>query len=81
MEKKNSDFAQIDLLKERYRLRIQEQETRIKSSFSDITDNLTGVALFNKIRENLFGGSGFAFKLGIMAVTMLRKRLNRKNKK
>ncbi|NTV83218.1 MAG: hypothetical protein HGA23_02825 [Bacteroidales bacterium] len=81
MEKRNSEFAQIDLLKERYRHRIQEQETRIKSSFSDLSDNLTGVALFNKVKDNLFNGSGFAFKLGFMAVTMLRKRLNDRSKK
>ena len=53
----------------------------LRSSFSEITDNLTGAALLNKVRENLFSGSGFAFKLGFMAVNMLRNKLGQNKKK
>jgi hypothetical protein len=79
--KKNKNFQDIELLKERHRLRILKQELKIKAGLNELTDNLTGVAVINKVKENLFSGSGFAFKLGFMAVTMLRNRLNRKKKK
>jgi hypothetical protein len=81
MRKKKIDFLEIQILKKRHQKRILEQELKIKSSFSEITDNLTGVALLNKVRDNLFSGSGFAFKLGFMAVNMLRKRMNQNKKK
>jgi hypothetical protein len=81
MKKVNKDFLEIEILKERYKLRIMEQELKIKSGFNELTDNLTGVALLNKFKENLFSGSGFAFKLGFMVVTLLRDRLSRKKKK
>jgi hypothetical protein len=81
MKKKNIDFLEIEILKERHQKRILEQEMRLRSSFSEITDNLTGAALIGKVRENLFSGSGFAFKLGFMAVNMLRNRLIQNKKK
>ena len=81
MRKKKIDFLEIQILKKRHQKRILEQELKIKSSFSEITDNLTGVALLNKVRDNLFSGSGFAFKLGFMAVNMLRSRLSQNKKK
>jgi hypothetical protein len=75
MKKRNREFDELDLLKARYKKRILDQEILIKSSFNQFTDNLTGVALLNKVKDNLFTGSGFAFKLGFMAVSMLRKKL------
>jgi len=81
MKRKNNEFDQIDLLKKRYQQSIREQELKMKSSFSELSDNLTGVALFNRVKENLFTGSGFAFKLGFMAVTLLQKKLNERKLK
>ena len=78
MKKKNRDFEEITLLKRQMRSRIAEQETEIKSSLIELRDNLTGAVLIDKVRNNLFSGSGLAFKLGFMAVTMLRKRLQDK---
>jgi len=75
MKKKNKGFHEIEILKEQQLARIREQEAKIKASFQELSDNLTGVALINKVKENLFTGSGFAFKLGFMAVTLLRKKL------
>jgi hypothetical protein len=76
MKKRIDDFDEIDRLKEIYRRRIGDQELRIRSDFREFTDNITGAALLNRVRENLFTGPGFAFKLGFMAVTLLRKRLS-----
>ncbi|MCU0371385.1 MAG: hypothetical protein MUC31_08215 [Bacteroidales bacterium] len=77
MEKRNNDFSEIEILKERYNYRIQMQELKVKAAFTELSDNLTGATLFNNIKENLFSGSGFAFKLGFIAVTLLRNRLKR----
>ncbi len=81
MDKKNDEFAEIELLKDRYRERIIRQERKLRTSFGELSDNLTGVTLYNKVKENLFSGSGFAFKLGFMAVTLLRRKLDEKRKK
>lgn len=78
MKKRNRDFEEIDLLKRQMRSRINEQEAEIKSSLIELRDNITGAVLIEKVRNNLFSGSGLAFKLGFMAVTMLRKRLQGK---
>ena len=78
MKKRNRDFEEITLLKRQMRSRITEQEAEIKSSLIGLRDNLTGTVLIDKVRNNLFSGSGLAFKLGFMAVTMLRKRLQNK---
>ena len=80
MERRKNDFLEIEVLKERYENRIREQELKMKSHFSEFSDHLTGVALFNKLKDNLFSGSGLAFKLGFMAVTMLRKRLDERKR-
>jgi len=80
MRKKNNDYLEIKILKERHQKRILEQEMKLRSSFNEITDNLTGAALISKVRDNLFSGSGFAFKLGFIAVNMLRKRLSQNKK-
>ena len=81
MKKNKKDFQEIEILKERQRLRILEQEIRIKSGFRELSDNLTGTALRNRIKENLFSSSGLAFKLGFMAVSLLTERLKRRRKK
>jgi hypothetical protein len=81
MKKVSKEFQEIAILKERQKLRIMQQEIKIKANFSEISDNLTGVTLLNNMKANLFSGSGFAFKLGFMVVTLLRDRLSRKKKK
>jgi hypothetical protein len=81
MKKRNDEFDQIELLKERYQQRITTQELKIQSAFSELKDNLTGATLINKVKENLFTGSGFAFKLGFMAVTLLQKKLSERKKR
>jgi hypothetical protein len=77
--KKNRDFEEIEILKQKYLQRIEDQEETIKSSFIELRDNITGVTLLNRVKEHLFGGSGLAFRLGFMAVTMLRNRMNKKS--
>jgi len=79
--KKNRDFEEIELLKQKYMLRIDEQERAIKSTFIEFRENITGATVLNKVKGNLFGGSGLAFKLGFMAVSLMIDRLNRKRKK
>ena len=79
--KRNKDFDQIQILKERQKLKIREQELKIKSSFRELSDNLTGASMINRVRENMFCGSGLAFKLGFMAVSLLTERFKRKRKK
>lgn len=79
--KMNRDFEEIELLKNKYQIRIDDQEHAIKSTFNEFRDNLTGTPVLNKVKENLFSGSGLAFKLGFMAISLMRDRLNRKRKK
>jgi hypothetical protein len=81
MKKRNKDFLQIDILKEHQRLRILEQEMKLKSSLRELSDNLTGAELKNRIQDNLISGSGLAFKLGFMAVSLLTERFKRRRKK
>lgn len=81
MRKNSKDFPEIELLKERQKVRILEQELKIKSSFRELSNNLTGSAIKNRLQENLFSGSGIAFKLGFMAVSLLTDRIRRKRKK
>lgn len=81
MKKNSKDFQEIQILKERQKLRILEQELKIKSSFRELGGNLTGSAIKTRIQENLFSGSGLAFKLGFMAVSLLTDRIKRKRKK
>jgi hypothetical protein len=76
--KKNRDFEEIEILKQKYLLRLADQEEEIKSSLIDLRDNITGVTVLSRVKDNLFSGSGLAFKLGVMAVTMLRKRMKQK---
>ena len=81
MKKNNRDFQEIELLKQRQKLRILDQERKIKSSLRDLSDNLTGAAIASRIRENMFSGQGLAFKLGFLAVSLISERIRRKRKK
>ncbi len=77
----NSDFREIEILKEKYLQRINVQENEIKSTFIEFRDNITGAVIINKLKDNLFGGPGLAFRLGFMAVTMLRQKLKDRAKR
>lgn len=79
--KMNKEFEEIEVLKDIYRKRIRAQEESLKTSFTGLRDNLTGAVLLNKIRENMFGGPGLAFRLGFMAVTLIRRRMKQKQSK
>lgn len=78
-KKKYREFEEIEILKQKYLQRIQAQETEIKSTAVEFRDNVTGAVLMDKLKDNLFGGSGLAFRLGFMAVTMLRDRLKQRS--
>jgi hypothetical protein len=81
MKNKNMDFQQIDILKERQKLRILQQEMKIRSGFTDLTNNLTGTALLKRAKDNLLRGSGLAFKLGFMAVTLIADRISKRKRR
>jgi hypothetical protein len=81
MKKNRLYSSDIEILKERQKLRILQQEMKIKSGFRELSDNLTGTSLKNRIQDNLFSGSGLAFKLGFMAVSMITERIKRRRKK
>lgn len=81
MKKNSLHSDDIGILKERQKLRILQQELVIKSTFRDLSDNLTGSAIKNRIKENLFSGSGLAFKLGFMAVSIITEQIRRRRKK
>lgn len=82
MPKSKAKFKDIEILKERLRYRILEQELELKSEFSELGDRLTGQRLKNTIQENLLGNSGLAFKLGFMAVNLIAEGIrNRRNKR
>jgi hypothetical protein len=79
--KRNRDFEEIEILKLKYQQRLDAQEREIKSTFVEFRDNISGATLINKLKDNLFGGSGLAFRLGFMAVTLLRNRLKNRSRK
>lgn len=81
MKKNRLHSNDIRILKERQKLRIKQQEQMIKSGFRELGDNLTVISIKNRIRENLFGGSGLAFKLGFMVVSLITDQIRRKRKK
>lgn len=81
MKKNRKEFELIQILKERQKLRILEQENVMRSSIKDLSDNLTGAALMSKLKENLFSGSGLAIKLGFLAATLISEQMKRKRKK
>jgi len=79
--KNRSEFKDIEILKERQRLRILEQELKLKSEFRELGESLTARKLQTTLQENLLGGSGIAFKLGFMAVNLIIDRIrNRKRR-
>jgi hypothetical protein len=80
MKKNNKDFELIEIFKERQKLRILEQEIKLKSGFKELSNNLTGAALISKVKENLFSGSGLALKLGFLAATLITERVRSKRK-
>ena len=80
MKKNKKEFEQIEILKELQKLRILEQENRLKSGLKDLSNNLTGAALMSKVKENLFSGSGLAIKLGFLAFSLISGRIKRKRK-
>lgn len=81
MKKNRLYSTDIEILKERQKLRILQQELMIKSGFRELSDNLTGTSIKNRIKDNLFSGSGLAFKLGFMAVSLLSDQIKRRRKK
>ncbi|HNQ83613.1 MAG TPA: hypothetical protein PLW31_14150 [Bacteroidales bacterium] len=80
MEKKN-EYRDIERLKAFQLGRIRQQEQAIKLSFKEVRDNITGEALKEKLKENLFSGPGLAFKLGYITVTLLQERFSKTKKK
>jgi hypothetical protein len=77
--KMHRDFEEIEILKQKYLRRITNQENEMKTAFVEFRDHITGAALLKQVRENLFSGPGMAFRLGFMAVTMLKKRMKKKS--
>jgi hypothetical protein len=80
MKTNKDEFELIQVLKERQKLRILEQEIKLKSGIKELSDNLTGAALMSRIKENLIGGSGLALKLGFLAATLITERIRRRRK-
>ena len=80
MEKKN-EYRDIERLKAFQLGRIRQQEQAIKLSFKEVRDNITGEALKEELKENLFSGPGLAFKLGYITVTLLQERFSKTKKK
>ena len=82
MKRSNKDFIDLEILKERQRLRILEQEMKIRMELKELGDRLTGRNLRNTVEESIVGNSGLAFKLGFMAVNLIMERIrNRKTRK
>ena len=81
MKKNNKEFELIEILKERQKLRILEQEKKLKSDFKELSLNLTGTALAKRLRDNLLRSPGLAMKLGFLAVSLVSGRFRRKRKR
>jgi hypothetical protein len=81
MKKNKLYSSDIEILKERQKLRILQQEMKIKSGFKELGDNLTGTSIKNRLKDNMFSGSGLAFKLGYMAVSIITEQIRRRKKK
>lgn len=81
MKKNRTEFEQIVILKERQKLRILEQEIKIKSDLKELGANLTGADLAKRLKDNLFSSSGLAMKLGFLAFSLISGRNKRKRKK
>jgi len=81
MKKDRHLFRDLEILKERQRLRILQQELKIKAEFRELGDRIIGKNLRNTIGESLVSNSGLAFKLGFMAVNLVMDRIRSRNKK
>jgi hypothetical protein len=81
MRKNNRDFQDIEILKERQRLRILEQEIKLKSDFKDLANNLTFNSIKNRVITNLIDNSSIGVKLGLTAISLLSEKLKRKRRK
>jgi hypothetical protein len=81
MKKDRHLFRDLEILKERQRLRILQQELKIRAEFRELGDRLIGKNLRNTIGESLVSNSGLAFKLGFMAVNLVMDRIRSRNKK
>lgn len=79
--KSRKEYKDIEILKERQRLRILEQELKLKSEFRDLGEYFTAKKIQTSIQENLLGGSGIAFKLGFLAVNLIMDRMRNRGKK
>lgn len=81
MKNRQTDFQDLEILKEKYKFRILEQELRIKSTVKELGESLTGASMVKKLQDNMFGGTGIAFKLGFLAVALIRDRFRERRKK
>jgi hypothetical protein len=81
MKKNRHLFRDLEILKERQRLRILQQELKIRAEFQELGDRITGKNLRNTIGESLVSNSGLALKLGFMAVNLVMERIRSRNKK
>jgi len=81
MKKQRTEFKDIDILKEKQKLRILEQEMRIRAGVRELGDRLAGRKLRQTIEEGIVGNSGLAFKLGFMAVSLIMSRARKRKRK
>jgi hypothetical protein len=81
MKNNRPEFKDIEILKERQRLRILEQEMQIRAEFKELGDRLTGKHLRQTVEETLVSNSGMAFKLGFMAVNLIMDRIRERKKR
>lgn len=81
MRKNSKEFEQIKILKERQKLRILEQEIKIKSNLKEFAENLATEALLKRFKSKFSGSSALAMKLGFMAASLFSGRLKHKRKK
>lgn len=81
MRTNKRDYQDIEILKERQRLRILEQEMKLKSDFRELASNLTFNAIKNRVIATLIDNSSLGVKLGISAISILSDRFRRKKRK
>lgn len=79
--KNKMEYKDIDILKKRQRLRILEQEMKLKAEFREMGEYFTAKKLQTSLQENLIGGSGIAFKLGFLAVNLIMDRIRNRKKR
>ena len=79
--KRNKDFEDIEQLKEVYLQKIGDQELEVRSTLTQMRDNITGVTLLNQVKENLLNKPGLSFRLGFMLVTLLLERKKKRSRR